>query len=223
MSLNATEWMRAIKSYGGKYAVLTAQAGCGFTLWPSNVALPDGTRLVRELILACVSACGLCARERVLSDVCMHAADNNVWWWYRLTQSNALTLAVAVAVAAAVAAAAVAGRWLLVARYNYTVRESSRPIDLVEEFVTAARAAGITPGIYYIINNNYYLSVSNGVPVPVRTDAFCFPLFPFPFLVKQWTLLTPRQWWRRWVAAVGGWGEGGDVCVGGEGTRIISL
>eukprot|EP00729_Bicosta_minor_P009523 gene9523-13495_t len=96
MSLNATEWMRAIKSYGGKYAVLTAQAGCGFTLWPSNVALPDGTR------------------------------------------------------------------------YNYTVRESSRPIDLVEEFVTAARAAGITPGIYYIINNNYYLSVSNGVAVPLE-------------------------------------------------------
>lgn len=174
MSLNATEWMRAIKSYGGKYAVLTAQAGCGFTLWPSNVALPDGTRLVRELLLACVGACGLRARARVLSDVCMHAADNNVWWWHRLTQSNDLTLAVAVAVAA------VAGRWLLVARYNYTVRESSRPIDLVEEFVTAARAAGITPGIYYIINNNYYLSVSNGVAVPVRTDAFWFPLFPFP-------------------------------------------
>ena len=37
--LSVRQWMQAVKSYGGKYAVLTVQAGCGFDLWPSNVSL----------------------------------------------------------------------------------------------------------------------------------------------------------------------------------------
>jgi alpha-L-fucosidase len=44
MALNATAWMESIAAYGGKYAVLTTQAGCGFDLWPSNVTLPNGAR-----------------------------------------------------------------------------------------------------------------------------------------------------------------------------------
>ena len=42
-------------------------------------------------------------------------------------------------------------------RYNYTVRESPFKRDLLREFVDAARAAGIRPGIYYIVNNNVLL------------------------------------------------------------------
>eukprot|EP01052_Picozoa_sp_SAG31_P052494 SAG31_NODE_12986_length_901_cov_1.500000_1_plen_91_part_10 len=38
--------------------------------------------------------------------------------------------------------------------YNYTVKESPFQRDLLREFVDAARAAGIRPGIYYIVNNN---------------------------------------------------------------------
>ena len=41
--------------------------------------------------------------------------------------------------------------------YNYTVRESPFKRDLLREFVDAARAAGIRPGIYYIVNNNVLL------------------------------------------------------------------
>lgn len=41
--------------------------------------------------------------------------------------------------------------------YNYTVRESPFKRDIVREFVDAARAAGIRPGIYYIVNNNILL------------------------------------------------------------------
>jgi hypothetical protein len=37
--LSVAQWMDAVVAYGGKYAVLTVQAGCGFDLWPSNVTL----------------------------------------------------------------------------------------------------------------------------------------------------------------------------------------
>jgi alpha-L-fucosidase len=86
--LNATAWMEAVRSYGGKYAVLTVQAGCGFDLWPSNVSLPA-------------------------------SAGGGV--------------------------------------YNYTVRESKFGRDVLREFVDAARAAGIRPGIYYIVNSNVFM------------------------------------------------------------------
>lgn len=36
--------MESVKDYGGQYAVLTVQAGCGFDLWPSNVSFPWGGR-----------------------------------------------------------------------------------------------------------------------------------------------------------------------------------
>ena len=75
----------AMQSYGGKYAVLTVQAGCGFDLWPSNVSFP----------------------------------------------------------------ARLGG-----GRYNYTVRESKYQHDLLRQFVDGARAAGVRPGIYYIVNND---------------------------------------------------------------------
>ena len=52
------------------------------------------------------------------------------------------------------------------APYNYTVRESPFGRDIVREFVDAARAAGIKPGLYYIINQNYFLSFSDGKIVP---------------------------------------------------------
>jgi hypothetical protein len=41
--LNVTAWFEAVKSAGATYALLTAQAGCGFLLYPSNSTLPDGT------------------------------------------------------------------------------------------------------------------------------------------------------------------------------------
>jgi|EP01043_Picozoa_sp_COSAG02_P036674 alpha-L-fucosidase len=40
--LNMTEWMRSVKDYGGKYAVLTVQTGCGFLLHHTKSRLPDG-------------------------------------------------------------------------------------------------------------------------------------------------------------------------------------
>jgi hypothetical protein len=46
------------------------------------------------------------------------------------------------------------------------VRESPFGRDIVREFVDAARAAGIKPGLYYIINQNYFLSFSGGKIVP---------------------------------------------------------
>jgi hypothetical protein len=38
------------------------------------------------------------------------------------------------------------------------VRESPFKRDILREFVDAARAAGIKPGIYYIVNNNVLLT-----------------------------------------------------------------
>ena len=89
--LNTTAWMQSVRDAGMKYAVLTAQAGCGFLLWPTNTKLPDGSL------------------------------------------------------------------------YNYTVRESPFKRDLVGEFVAAARSMGVKPGIYYIVNNNFFLSYKQGV------------------------------------------------------------
>ena len=55
-------------------------------------------------------------------------------------------------------------------RYNYTVRESRYKHDLLRQFVDGARAAGIKPGIYYIVNNNILLSrVYNATPA--QTEA----------------------------------------------------
>ena len=42
--LNVSQWMEAVHSFGGKYAVLTAQAGCGFVLYPSNASVPGHGR-----------------------------------------------------------------------------------------------------------------------------------------------------------------------------------
>jgi len=50
--------------------------------------------------------------------------------------------------------------------YNYTIRESPFKRDLVREFVDAARATGLLPGLYYIVNNNYFLSIRAGEAVP---------------------------------------------------------
>ena len=82
---------------GAKQVILTAQAGCGFDLWFTNVTLGSGSHTYR---------------------------------------------------------------------YNYTVRESPFAVDIVRQFVDAARAAGIRPGLYYIINNNYFLSYRNGAVQP---------------------------------------------------------
>ena len=85
--LNATKWMESVTAYGGKYAVLTVQAGCGFTLWPTKSKMPDGST------------------------------------------------------------------------YPYSIANSPllKNRDVLREFVDAARAAGIKPGIYYILNNNKFL------------------------------------------------------------------
>jgi len=42
--LDCDDWASAMQLLGIKEAVLTAKHGCGFTLWPTNVSLPDGTR-----------------------------------------------------------------------------------------------------------------------------------------------------------------------------------
>lgn len=39
-----TDWASAMKVLGIEEAVLTAKHGCGFTLWPTNTTLPNGTR-----------------------------------------------------------------------------------------------------------------------------------------------------------------------------------
>lgn len=48
--------------------------------------------------------------------------------------------------------------------FNYTLASSPgfEHRDIVREFVDAARAAGIMPGIYYILNVNAFLCVSAG-------------------------------------------------------------
>lgn len=42
-NVDTDQWVRLVKAYGGKYAVLTAKHNCGFLLFPSNTTLPDGT------------------------------------------------------------------------------------------------------------------------------------------------------------------------------------
>eukprot|EP01052_Picozoa_sp_SAG31_P012471 SAG31_NODE_730_length_12505_cov_3.807109_15_plen_434_part_00 len=55
-------------------------------------------------------------------------------------------------------------------RYNYTVRESPFKRDLLREFVDGARAAGVRPGVYYIVNSNALLSrVYNATPAQTRS------------------------------------------------------
>lgn len=41
--LNTTQWMESITGLGANIAILTAKHGCGFTLWPTNATLPDGS------------------------------------------------------------------------------------------------------------------------------------------------------------------------------------
>ena len=43
--LNATAWMESVKAFGGKYAVLTVQAGCG-----AHVTHCHGNRLLSRLV-----------------------------------------------------------------------------------------------------------------------------------------------------------------------------
>jgi hypothetical protein len=48
--------------------------------------------------------------------------------------------------------------------YNYTIAQSPvlKGRDILAEFVAAARAAGIQPGVYYIVNNNVFLRTGSG-------------------------------------------------------------
>ena len=41
--LNTSQWMDSITALGSTIAILTAKHGCGFTLWPTNATLPDGS------------------------------------------------------------------------------------------------------------------------------------------------------------------------------------
>jgi hypothetical protein len=41
--LNTTQWMESITALGANIAILTAKHGCGFTLWPTDAKLPDGS------------------------------------------------------------------------------------------------------------------------------------------------------------------------------------
>ena len=43
VELNTTQWMESITALGANLAILTAKHGCGFTLWPTNATLPDGS------------------------------------------------------------------------------------------------------------------------------------------------------------------------------------
>ena len=42
--LNTTQWMESITDLGANIAILTAKHGCGFTLWPTDTKLPDGSK-----------------------------------------------------------------------------------------------------------------------------------------------------------------------------------
>ncbi len=61
--------------------------------------------------------------------------------------------------------------------YNYGVQQSSWLAgkgDLVREFVTSARKHGLSPGLYYSLGDNYYLSIganqtAAGFPIPNTT------------------------------------------------------
>ena len=43
VKLNTSQWMDSITALGSTIAILTAKHGCGFTLWPTNATLPDGS------------------------------------------------------------------------------------------------------------------------------------------------------------------------------------
>ena len=43
IKLNTTQWMESITDLGANIAILTAKHGCGFTLWPTDSKLPDGS------------------------------------------------------------------------------------------------------------------------------------------------------------------------------------
>eukprot|EP01116_Phalansterium_solitarium_P004669 TRINITY_DN1572_c0_g1_i3.p1 TRINITY_DN1572_c0_g1~~TRINITY_DN1572_c0_g1_i3.p1 ORF type:complete len:541 (-),score=156.78 TRINITY_DN1572_c0_g1_i3:274-1896(-) len=43
VDLNLPEWMKAIQSFGGKYAVLVTKHMCGFTMWPTNASAGNFT------------------------------------------------------------------------------------------------------------------------------------------------------------------------------------
>jgi|EP01044_Picomonas_judraskeda_P000620 alpha-L-fucosidase len=61
--------------------------------------------------------------------------------------------------------------------YNYTVRESPFKRDLLREFVDAARAAGIRPGVYLLRNTRTFGSMFDTVArvQPKHCDTVCYP------------------------------------------------
>ena len=92
--LNIDQWLDTAKSFGAKYAVLTATHCSGFSMWPTDVFIDSG--------------------------------------------------------------------------FNYTYSTLYAPLgggdyDVVKEFVSSCRKAGIKPGIYYSLNQNYYLNSGGGV------------------------------------------------------------
>lgn len=92
------------------------------------------------------------------------------------------------------------------ARYNYTVRESPFKRDIVREFVDAARAAGIRPGLYYIINNNYFLSYTGGAVKP-RTNPHQVAVTTAEY--EALVLLQLRELWTAYGSLVELWFDGG--------------
>ena len=137
MALNTTAWMETASAMGAKQVILTAQAGCGFDLWFTNVTLGSGANTYR---------------------------------------------------------------------YNYTVRESPLAVDIVRQFVDAARIAGIKPGLYYIINNNYFLSYRNGAVQP-RTSAGQVQVTTAEY--EALVLLQLRELWTAYGSLVELWFDGG--------------
>ena len=92
--LDIDQWISTAKSFGAKYAVLTAQHCSGFSMWPTDI--------------------------------------------YSETGFN----------------------------YTYSTKYSSfrgGGYDVVKEFVQSCLKAGVKPGIYYSLNQNYYLNSGHGL------------------------------------------------------------
>lgn len=94
VKLDIDQWLSTAKSFGAKYAVLTAQHCSGFSMWPTDIFVETG--------------------------------------------------------------------------FNYTYSTLYSPLrgggyDVVKDFVNSCRKAGIRPGIYYSLNQNYYLNSGHGL------------------------------------------------------------
>ena len=148
--LNMDQWLEVARSFGAKYAVLTAQHCSGFSIWPTDIYDSTG--------------------------------------------------------------------------FNYTYSIKYSPFmngngDIVRDFINSCKKYDVAPGIYYSLNQNYYLNVAHGV---VRNVSVVDGQVKVPQdLYNKIALAQMRELWGNYGELSELWFDGG--CIQGLEDEIIKL